>query len=185
MNLKRILFLTLALGVFGCALDNSAPMEVSVSFQGDLQGTASTGLPLTDFDCVFVNIIGPGIESTIAQSAFGAGAPKCIRTGIVSPVVELDPDGTSFGKISILAGENRIVQVLAFKSNLNRTRDDRCPTQYLPDYFKNPGVANWEFPSIYEIGRADKVSLYRDTKLEIYKTPVISVDLVDECPSGT
>lgn len=155
--MRTLALLVTSLVLSGCV---GKPRWVDVKLQIQLPSKATANghrgfnpASATGFDCLAVNIMGPGIDAIASSpnadtvSEIVAGS-SCSYPGILSELIPLTNSGEVTLKLP--AGSDRVIQLLGILST-----DNTC-TAPIKDHFDDIAspLHDSQYPGIYEIGRA-------------------------------
>lgn len=153
--------------------------ELSVKVDPKLFREALRRLSLSDLNCFFVSVTGPGVTYDFGPLKLGTRDPACMGIGRTSDLVSLSTLTSKGVLVRTSGGPSRLVRVLGAKSTLSS-----CDDLPLSALFDN------RQPEVFEVGSA-LVDAYTDRKVEVAGPSVVakSNDIVKPCdftgvPSG-
>ena len=169
-------------GLWGCSLKpvDTAKLRFDVEPQpsapapGGLE-FASAPASITDMNCLFLNVMGPGIQpaSEISRAVpyvfdyqFNLalqGDPCASYAGILSRFIPVQNGGSV--EVNVPVGVDRLVQVLGMQT----TSDFGCPSDNYVDELRRRGKVELEskVPDLFEVGRTRISTLSGDVSLSI------------------
>jgi hypothetical protein len=150
---------------------NSTVYSKKGTKKGLKSGMRSAPAHVTDFDCIFTNVVGPNIGdwdaniSTVQSGPYG-------YFGTYTGLIPAAPKGSL--SVLVLKGPTRVVQLLGAKSTVG------CPSK--PTIEQLSAIA--DFPEMYELGRKT-TDIFTDITVDIDVTydPNTAIDFRTNNPS--